>query len=149
MPNYTTHAKFNILLALPVLTAALFFFLHPSRIELGIFVGLFVYGTLFMNPDLDLANKIKLFSLRGLLSLPFRSYSLIFRHRGLSHTPLLGTLTRVAWLGGFLLLALYLIDKPLPSQNALLFLIKTPFFLYGIAAIALADWCHILLDLNH
>ena len=48
-----------------------------------------------MNPDLGLVHKIKLFSLRGFITLPFRGYSKIFKHKGISHSFLLGSFTRI------------------------------------------------------
>jgi uncharacterized metal-binding protein len=146
MAQYKTHTQFNLLLALPLLVVGMVYFLHPTYLHLLIFSAAFVYATLFMNPDLDLANQIKLLSIRGLLTLPFRAYSSIFRHRGLSHSPFFGTLTRMVWLGIIFLLILFLIDQPVPSRKAVLALLKTPNYLFGLSAIMLADLCHLLLD---
>ena len=148
MALYKTHATFNIVVALPLLIWAGIYFLNPTLGQLIIFAATFAYATLFMSPDLDLANKIKLFSLRGLLSLPFRGYSRLFRHRGLSHSLFFGTLTRILWLGALLYLILFLFRRELPNQTQVLILLKNPSFLFGLTGIALADMCHLLLDIK-
>ncbi|MBN2479682.1 MAG: DUF2227 family putative metal-binding protein [Parachlamydiales bacterium] len=148
MAQYKTHASFNILLALPAIIWGMIYFFHPALNLLIIFIGCYIYATLFMNPDLDIANKIKFFSIRGLLSIPFRSYSMIFRHRGISHSIFLGTISRVLWLAAILFLILFLINRSTPKQNDIYSLIKNEKFIYGFFGIFLADFCHILLDLK-
>jgi uncharacterized metal-binding protein len=147
---YKEHAKFNIFLALPILLIGGIYFLHPPRPFLLTFASAFVYSTLFMNPDLDLARQIRLFSLRGFLTLPFRSYSSVFRHRGLSHHPLLGSLTRILWLLGWYVVIFYLVYKAVPTKASFLGFYEQykPFIHYGFAGICLSDWCHLFLDLK-
>jgi len=101
MSGYKTHSKFNLFIALPILLGAAFYFLHPPRNLMLTFAIVFSYSTLFMSPDMDLAYQIRLFSLRGLFSIPFRSYAQLFSHRGLSHNVLLGSVTRILWLAGW------------------------------------------------
>ena len=148
MALYKTHATFNIVVALPLLICAGIYFLNPTKSQLIIFAATFAYATLFMSPDLDLANKIKLFSFRGLLTLPFRGYSRFFKHRGLSHSLFFGTLTRILWLGVLLYLILFLFGRHLPDRDQVLALLKNPRFLFGLTGIALADICHLLLDIK-
>ena len=147
MSNYKTHTKFNLLLALPLLIAFFYYFLHTPVFYIGIFSSCFAYSSLFMNPDVDLAHQIKLFSLRGFLTLPFRFYSRIFHHRGLSHNVFLGSVTRILWLSLFLFLVLYLIDLPLDKKNSCYFCVKyQKELLFGFMGIVSADICHLLLD---
>ncbi|MCB1071684.1 MAG: DUF2227 family putative metal-binding protein [Chlamydiales bacterium] len=148
MAMYKEHAKFNIFIALPILLGAMYYFLHPVRDLMLTFSGAFVYSTLFMNPDLDLANQIRLFSIRGFLTLPFRSYAKFFSHRGLSHNLLLGSFTRIAWLMGWGCLIFLVLYKTLPTKGTFLSFYKhyQPFILYGLAGICFADWGHLLLD---
>ncbi len=149
MALYKTHVAFNITLALPIISIGVYHFLDPNW-KLGLtFIGAFVYSTLFMNPDLDVANRIKLFSLRGLFTLPFRGYAKLFKHRGISHSIFLGSLTRIAWLGILGLLLFYLPYQILPEKKdvfAFFHQYKYPIF-YGLAGIGFADWSHILLDI--
>ena len=149
MAQYKTHTLFNLLLALPLFLAALFYLLHPKLYYEATFAGAFLYGTLFMSPDLDIANKIKLFSLRGFFSLPFRLYARVFKHRGLSHHVIFGTLTRVLWLAIAALGILYLVNQALPSRDSVmnLYQMYKPFIWYGLGGLFAADLCHLLLDL--
>lgn len=148
MANYKTHCNFNLCVVLPVSIAGVLWFVSPSERLLLTFTLAFVYGTLFMSPDMDLANQVKLYSLKGILTLPFRSYALAFRHRGLSHSWLLGTLTRVLWLMIFITLLLYGIYSIYPSSHALyaFFHSYQGELTYAFAGLMIADWGHLLLD---
>jgi uncharacterized metal-binding protein len=148
MAQYNTHIKFNILVAMPFLIWICVRFVTYNYIYAYIFTTSFVYATFFMNPDLDLANNIKLFSIRGILTLPFRFYSMIFTHRGISHSPIWGTLTRIIWLGMIGVVVLILIDKTFFTKKDI-----TDFFstygmhiLFGLGGLLSADICHLILD---
>ncbi|GAB5411912.1 MAG: metal-binding protein [Chlamydiales bacterium] len=146
MSNYRTHTSFNLLIALPIFIAIGYFYLHLGNIPLIAFGTIFSYGTLFLSPDLDLAYQIKRTSIRGLLTLPFRPYSRLFRHRGLSHMPFVGTLTRVVWLSLIILGIFYACSM---GHEPFLSFIKAhrEIFLYSLAGLVAADLCHLLLDL--
>lgn len=150
MSQYKTHSKFNLLIALPILLVGTYYFIHPHHDRLITFGGAFVYSTLFMSPDMDLAYQIRLFSLRGILTLPFRSYAQFFRHRGLSHHLILGSATRILWLVLWGLVLFFLIYQSLPTKVSLLKFYKMykPYIFYSLAGICFADWCHLLLDLK-
>lgn len=146
MANYRTHSTFNLFIALPLLLAGGYYYLHLKFMPLTAFGTIFAYGTLFLSPDLDLAYQIKLKSLRGLLTLPFRPYSRLFRHRGLSHVPFIGTLTRVVWLALIILASFYILNM---GHQPFLSFIKAhrETFIFSLAGLASADLCHLLLDL--
>lgn len=148
MSNYKTHVSFNLFFALPIATIAIHYAYAPPTPFLITFIAAFFYSTCFMNPDLDLIHQIKLFSLRGLLTLPFRFYSTIFKHRGISHSIFFGTATRILWLAGISLLLFYAIYRTFPSEKTFLFYLKSYKFyaLYGLGGIVIADWCHLILD---
>ena len=148
MPNYRTHVRFNLLIALPCVVAGTYYFHEPSQPFLITFIIAFFYGTCFMNPDLDLIHQIKLFSVRGMLTLPFRFYSKMFKHRGLSHSIFFGTATRILWLCGVTFFLFYLVYQTIPSEKTfLIYLFHYKFYLlYGLAGLLLADLCHIALD---
>jgi len=150
MASYKTHSTFNIFLALPALLVGIYYFIHPPYALLVTFIATFAYCTLFMNPDLDLAHNIKLLSIRGILTLPFRLYSLVFKHRGISHSLIFGSLTRIIWLAGMALLVFYLVYKALPStHNFYAYYKYYKFYIwYAAAGICLADWSHLLLDIK-
>ncbi|MCB1110968.1 MAG: DUF2227 family putative metal-binding protein, partial [Chlamydiia bacterium] len=126
------------------------YFLHPPRDLMLTFAGTFAYTTLFMSPDMDLATNIRLKSIRGVLSLPFRSYAKVFSHRGLSHHPIFGSFTRIVWLLAWGALAFLIVYKSLPSQKSLLkfYKLHEMFILYALGGICFADWGHLLLDLK-
>jgi uncharacterized metal-binding protein len=148
MSNYKTHTALNLLLFLPLSLFLLYLCFSPTRLHYLLFAGSFAYGTLFMSPDLDLANRIKLFSVRGLLTLPFRSYALVFKHRGISHSLIFGTLTRVGWLFLHLLIILFLFfefSSPIDSFFAYLKGYKGD-IAYALAGLFIADSAHVLLD---
>ena len=139
MPTYRTHVKVNFLLALPLsLLAAKWL----GGKDMLFFSGAFLYGTLFLHPDLDIARKVGLFSLRGLLSLPFWPYSFFFRHRGISHLPLVGTATRVLWLFGVIAAAAFLLGYTMP-------ILDQPFLVPILFGFGLADLSHEILDQIH
>jgi len=146
--SYKTHTAFNVILLLPGCLAAGQLIFEPQRELLGLFTIAFLYATLFMSPDLDLAGQIKLFSLRGVLSLPFRIYAMIFRHRGLSHFPILGSFTRIGWLAGIATIIFFLIYKTLPEQQPLLNFYETyqVEIIWVLMGIILADLGHLILD---
>lgn len=98
LANYKKHSIFNLTLLFPfTLAIALSLFSFKTE-HLLCYSSFFFLGTLFMSPDSDVADKVKLLSLRGILTLPFWFYSKIFRHRGMSHWVIIGTLTRILWL---------------------------------------------------
>jgi len=85
------------------------------------FSGLVMGGgalTLLVNPDTDQEaisrNELKL--IRNTLGLGFiwlalwHPYAVLFRHRGISHVPVIGTLTRIAYIGAVVGLCAYLVE---------------------------------------
>ncbi len=148
MSNFKTHTRINLILALPLLLGGAYYFFSPKPIELVTFGCCFIYGTLFMSPDVDLASQIKLFSIRGLFTLPFRSYALFFRHRGLSHSLIFGTLTRVIWLGLHALLFAYLVYQIQPDKQTFWKFIQyyKAYIIFGVSGLFLADTAHLAVD---
>jgi len=148
MALYKTHTKLNLLICLPITLGICVYLLQTEPRLLLVFSGCFIYGTLYMSPDLDLAKSIKLFSLRGFLTLPFRGYSRLFRHRGLSHNLFLGTATRLGYLALVVLLFTYFVLKiPYFHQDVWhCYLNNKPYFQYGFLGLFLADAFHILVD---
>ncbi len=140
MPSYATHVTVNLLVGLPLALAAMKYVASSNLTDLTAFSAAFIYGTLFFHPDLDLARNVSLFSLKGLLTLPFRPYSYLFKHRGISHTPILGTLTRILWLGVLFTLFYLFLDRPIPSFN------EIPYLFLGSIGLMVADLFHITLD---
>jgi uncharacterized metal-binding protein len=131
MPAYRTHVSINLFLGLPLSLGALKYSVLSTPTDTIAFAAAFIYGTFFLHPDVDLARNIRLFSVKGLLTLPFRPYSYLFRHRGISHMPIIGTLTRVIWL-------LLIFSIPFDWNQ--------PALWFALGGLAVADLFHVLLD---
>lgn len=140
MPAYRSHVRVNLIIALPLCLWAMNH--YGTFWELTSFAGAFSYGTLYLHPDLDLARQVRLFSLKGLLTLPFRPYSYLFRHRGISHIPIVGTLTRIAWIFGLGLLVFSLFGWAFPNLAH----VKSSYVCFALIGLAAADLFHVLLD---
>ena len=122
--------------------AALKYTVKLSPQEFASFAGAFIYGTFFLHPDLDLAKNIRLFSFKGLTTLPFRPLSYFIKHRGVSHAPIFGTLIRVLWLMIVLSLIMSLLDWSYPKVN----LWSYSVLWLALCGLATADISHIILD---
>ena len=92
MPNFKQHRDINLkifsgLLILAVIKNFNYLFL----------VG-YIFSTYFMNPDLDQDQSRADKSLGYLWDKYWDFYNKLFRHRGISHSFIFGTLTRVLYL---------------------------------------------------
>ncbi|MGB2983957.1 MAG: DUF2227 family putative metal-binding protein [Candidatus Bipolaricaulia bacterium] len=61
------------------------------------FTFAYAFSMLFLSPDLDLA-KSRAFKRWGIARWIWIPYAFVFRHRGLSHHPIFGPMTRIAYL---------------------------------------------------
>ncbi|MDN3504191.1 MAG: DUF2227 family putative metal-binding protein [Rhabdochlamydiaceae bacterium] len=148
MSNYRSHTLFNLFFLLPLSTLSVFYFFVPSRFNLLLYIGTFTYATCFMTPDADIANKIKLLSLRGVMTLPFRPYSMLFSHRGISHIPIIGTLTRIGWICGcFFLIYTFIYNHTFSFHPIIEFYhTHTLSIHYTLSALFVSDIGHLILD---
>jgi len=87
--------------------------------ELTAFTLSYTCASLLLSPDLDLARSAPA-RRWGALRILWTPYALLFRHRGLSHSLLLGPLTRLLYLGALAALSLvalhYLAGVPFPRD---------------------------------
>lgn len=149
MALYKTHVKFNVIFTFPISIFLLLYFLKPSFKETIFFSSSFLYATLFMSPDVDLAHKNSLFSLKGILTMPFRIYSLLFKHRGISHMPIVGSFTRIFFLSIFIIFIFYVFDiSTFKKIDVMKIITKNPYIHFCIAGIILSDLSHLLLDIK-
>ncbi len=148
MPQFRTHTRFNLLLAYPFLLIFLIHFGTNNFSNLFCFSICFIYSTLFMSPDVDVANKIKFFSIRGILTIPFRLYSMFFHHRGISHHVIFGSITRIIWLCLFFILLFLIYDISFINKFSFIKFIKKnhEYIMYGCIGIFLSDILHLFLD---
>lgn len=91
MPRGKTHDKFNLFVGAVITGVMIGFQLHYGII-VG-FVGGWLLSTFIFTPDLDTMPKKR----TKLLRLVLYPYSLFFKHRGVSHSLLFGTLTRIIY----------------------------------------------------
>jgi len=146
--QYKTHVTFNMLLGYPLGAFLFFHYYSASHFLFALFSSSFLLSTMILNPDLDIANTFKLFSVRGMLTLPFRPYSYVFSHRGISHFPLIGTLTRLAYLALIFSIVFLCVYGQIPPKEYVITLYEkyaVPFWVV-VVGIIYADLCHILLD---
>ncbi len=114
--------------------------------------GGFLAGGLWLSPDLDTtSHPSRRWGPLGLLWLPYRR---LLRHRSLlSHSPLLGTAVRLAYLGAWLLL-LALLLQPLgaPSPARLLeagrelWRQQRPLLIAALVGLEASSWLHLIQD---
>jgi uncharacterized metal-binding protein len=151
MPSGRTHEAIN--LTLLGLGGALYLAQGGSPEEpraLAFLLG-YLTGTFLLSPDLDLAEKgVRAQGRWGVLGALWRPYGWLFRHRGLSHTWILGPLTRL----GYLLLLLFLLYGLLKGvaafMGASLALALPPLpkevLLFGLLGYYLSQWLHLVAD---
>lgn len=99
-------------------------------------------GTFLLSPDLDLAES-NVASKRawGPLGFLWVPYGYLMRHRGLSHSWLVGPLTRLAYLGLLLAAPLWLLREELARLG-----LTPPLGLAALAGYYLSQWLHLVAD---
>ena len=118
MPSGAVHNVINTLSLLAIGSAAGYATQRGLvRLEAGAvlsFCGAFVAGTYLLSPDLDLAEQ-HVSSKRnwGWLGFLWVPYGWVFSHRGLSHTWLVGPLTRLVYLALLLAGPVLLLRDPI------------------------------------
>ena len=166
MPNYIAHTVINMSAG----AAAAYVLKTQSLIDTNSLVlsgAAFTFATLFLSPDLDLnySNPARNW---GPLRILWWPYSLFFKHRGLSHSIVFSSFTRLSYLALILCLCTYgffsatswasgvhlnqaLIDSASYTQNSILshFSWRNRYsreLIIILTAIFSADICHILAD---
>lgn len=87
-----THRRFNLITGVLFLGIVLVVS-NADWESVGCFSIAYIFGTFILSPDIDLGpNKYSRWS-----KLFLYPYSLIFKHRGISHSIFLGTLTRILY----------------------------------------------------
>jgi len=147
-----THDLTN-LIALPA-----FLYFVPKEFYLPFSAG-YLIGTFLLSPDIDLPGSLptRRWSVLRCFWLPYQHLT---RHRGISHTPVFGSLLRLLYMI-FMLLFLYFVllgvvstlDRGLGHLlsgfnpfELLNHLFKSDLSLYVVAGIIAADIVHVLLD---
>ena len=122
--------------------------------SLEAFVAGYLLGSVWITPDLDLAerrNKPRPARLWGWFRLLWVPYGQLFRHRGLSHTWVVGPITRILYIvlilegvryGLSLLPGMGSALEPLAMTKWLL----SPVGIAGLAGYFVSQWLHLALD---
>jgi len=100
MPSGKTHLRIEGLL-LAVWTAIAVLCARQAWVgtaEVGGFIVSYLFSMLLLSPDLDLA-KSDSYRRWGPLRWLWTPYAVAFRHRRVSHHPLFGPITRIAYVG--------------------------------------------------
>ena len=124
----------------------------PAQARLALLVA-YLIGTFLVTPDLDLAeNRVRAKTNWGLLGLLWVPYGLMFRHRGLSHSWIVGPATRLAYMA-LLAVAAGWLASALGPAFGYEFRFEARLERYGreiaIGALAgyyLSQWLHLLAD---
>ena len=113
------------------------------------FTVAFAVGTFLLSPDLDLAEG-RVDSKRhwGVLGILWVPYGMLFSHRGLSHTWVVGPLTRLVYLAAMLALVVGLLRYVAPSVT--LPAIPQPISVKVVAPLIagyyVSQWLHLIAD---
>ena len=124
-----------------------------SRPVLTLFSLSYFIGTFLVTPDLDLAeNSVRSKSNWGLLGLLWIPYGAMFSHRGLSHTWLVGPLTRLFYMVTVALALSWLVTAVAPLlgyEISIRTRLLDSWPQLGLAALLgyyLSQWLHLLAD---
>lgn len=155
MAKGKAHDKFNLLIGTIILFGLFFLKLHWQLI-VSFSLG-FLLSTFIFSPDTDIMPKKRAGPLRYLLF----PYSIFFKHRGLSHSFIFGTVTRVFY-GFFVFFAFIFIfhkmgylESDTKKMSTLIYefflafnLNQHPYKMLTLCFLGLfiADCCHLLLD---
>lgn len=126
-------------------------YITPSLPEILAFTGTFFAGTFMMSPDLDLAEQNvsskKAWGIFGFIWVP---YGKMFSHRGLSHTWIVGPLTRLVYLTIILAALYYLAILILPDLKNKIHFENVPrtleFWQPYILGYYVSQWLHLIAD---
>jgi uncharacterized metal-binding protein len=106
-------------------------------------VATFAYavGGWLLSPDIDLKQSYP--SQRWLLfSVMWQLYRKLSGHRGFSHMPIIGTLSRVLYLGAIALPFLLFLKVDLET----VYLVSLPYLKPVFLGLELATWVHLVMD---
>jgi uncharacterized metal-binding protein len=167
MPNYRTHTGVNFGIGLPVIYYGVFIQNYLNRDLVLIASASFIWATFFLSPDLDLGQS-KVTQNWGALKPLWWGYYKLFKHRGLSHSLIFSSFTRIIYLtfmmaflyfGSHLVIDLYagteikeaaislqgrFLDSL--SQSSSKIVEYKEYLLASVLGIVFSDWIHIVMD---
>ncbi|MEA3238641.1 MAG: metal-binding protein [Candidatus Bipolaricaulota bacterium] len=107
MPSGRTHLRIEMFVFVACVASGVYLFQVGlvRSVYIGVFLGSYLFSSLFLSPDLDLKGSDS-FRRWGVARVMWVPYARLFRHRALSHHIILGPLTRIAYLGAIVSLVL-------------------------------------------
>ncbi|OGG43706.1 MAG: hypothetical protein A3F84_27330 [Candidatus Handelsmanbacteria bacterium RIFCSPLOWO2_12_FULL_64_10] len=157
MPSGKTHIRIDVFFLLLMAAAALYFwddlvqrFGRDRLVEQSaVFTISYLFGTFLLSPDLDLKDNVSAKNW-GLLRLFWRPYAALFRHRGISHAPIAGTLTRILYMAAVIYVVVAaanaLFDMKIRMSFRDLRAANWNLALTALAGVCLPDLLHVLTD---
>lgn len=157
MPSGKTHIRIDVFFLFLMAAAALYFwgdlvqrFGRDRLVEQSAaFTISYLFGTFLLSPDLDLKDNVSAKNW-GLLRFFWRPYAALFRHRGISHVPVVGTLTRILYMAVVAYVAVAaanaLFDMKMRMSFRDLRAANWGLALTALAGVCLPDLLHVLTD---
>lgn len=146
MPSGRVHLRIEIAF-LVVLAAAAVLGARREWVgtsEIAGFIVAYVFSMLLLSPDLDLARS-DTYRRWGPLRWLWAPYAAAFRHRRVSHHPLFGPITRIAYVGGLALAGVSIYGVAV-GRLAPQFVLPTGLVFAVLIGLYLPNLIHILLD---
>jgi uncharacterized metal-binding protein len=142
MSSFKTHRRFNYFIFIIACFALYHFSLFNLYVMITFAIG-FILGTEFITPDLD--GESTPTQRWGFLWIPYR---ILRKHRGISHSYVLGFIERIAYL--FLLISILILLIKSEAYISTIQYIITPaimaIIIVVLSGIAIANGLHIALD---
>lgn len=144
MASGRTHELINLTVLPPIV-----YYLSPN--DLVSFLGGYFVGTFLLSPDNDIyhSKPNKRWKILRFIWIP---YTKIFKHRGISHIPIYGIITKMLYLIGIVLIALFILKTlnilKVHNENInLKSILLNPIFLSFTIGLILAEIVHIFTDI--
>ena len=157
MPSGKTHIRIDVFFLVLIGGGGLYFwgdlvrrFGHDRLIEhCAVFIVSYLFGTFLLSPDLDLKDNASAKNW-GLFRLFWRPYAALFKHRGISHAPIVGTLTRILYMVAVIYVVVAamntLLDMKIRMSLHDLRGVNWNLALTALAGVCLPDLLHVLTD---
>jgi uncharacterized metal-binding protein len=117
MSSGSTHDKVTSCLTLIlIIGSVILIFLYPSTLSYNtpLIIVSFAFAGYMFNGDLDIWSEPT--KRWGILHYYWWPYRRLFNHRGISHWPIIGTLTRLAYASPIIIILVYYTYSPTPLQ---------------------------------
>ena len=102
MPRYSSHLICNFIALSALFILYQYTGARLTTLQLAIFLAFYIIGSIILTPDLD--SKSEASRRCGLVCAPYRK---IFKHRGISHHPIWGIVTRIMYVTMLVLIILW------------------------------------------